>query len=68
MKKLMCMILTVCMLFALAACGETKPADATALMKKVYILIKKSLKKRKPDVTHLPAKSPIPKLPCPAMI
>ena len=27
MKKLICLILTVCMLFALAACGETKPAD-----------------------------------------
>ena len=27
MKKLICLILTVCMLFALAACGETKPAE-----------------------------------------
>ena len=27
MKKLICMILTVCMLFALAACGEGKPED-----------------------------------------
>ena len=27
MKKLICMILTVCLLFALAACGETKPAE-----------------------------------------
>ena len=27
MKKLICLILTVCILFALAACGETKPAE-----------------------------------------
>ena len=27
MKKLICILLTVCMLFALAACGETKPAE-----------------------------------------
>ena len=27
MKKLICIMLTVCMLFALAACGETKPAE-----------------------------------------
>ena len=27
MKKLICIVLTVCMLFALAACGETKPAE-----------------------------------------
>ena len=27
MKKLICIMLTVCMLFTLAACGETKPAE-----------------------------------------
>ena len=27
MKKLICIMLTVCMLFALAACGEAKPAE-----------------------------------------
>ena len=27
MKKLICILLTVCMLFALAACGETKPVE-----------------------------------------
>ena len=27
MKKLICILLAACMLFALAACGETKPAE-----------------------------------------
>ena len=30
MKKILAMLLALCMIFALAACGETKPAEAPA--------------------------------------